>query len=54
MHVTLPVYARPDLLHCKRVLGVWVCMYKKGQVDWKWLTSFNDQINFVSRLYMTF
>ena len=49
MDVTLSVYAGPRHLHSKRVFGVWVCIYKKYQVDWKWLTIFNDQINFVSR-----
>ena len=33
MDVTLPVYVGPGLLHSKRVSGIWVCMYNKGQVD---------------------
>ena len=49
MEVTSPVCAGPDLLHGKRVLGVWVCMYKKGWVDWKGLTIFNNQISFLSK-----
>ena len=48
MDVTLPVYTGPGLLHNKRVSGVWVCMYKKGQVDWKGLTILNNQISFLS------
>ena len=30
MDVPSPVCSGPDLLHGKRVFGVWVCMYKKG------------------------
>ena len=49
MDVILSVYVGPGLLHSKRLYGVWVCIYKKCQIYWKWLTIFNDQINFVSR-----
>ena len=49
VEVTSPVGAVPDLLHGKRVLGVWVHMYKKSRVDSKGLTVFNNQISFLSR-----
>ena len=49
MEVTSPVCAGSDLLHGKRVLGVWVYMYKKSRVDSKGLTVFNNQISFLSR-----
>ena len=42
VEVTSPVCVGPDVLHGKRVLGIWVCMYKKGWVDWKGLTIFNN------------
>ena len=48
MDVTLSVYVGPSLLHSKRVFRVGVCMYKKGRVDWKWLTTFYNQISFLS------
>ena len=48
MVVTLPVYVGPGILHSKRVFGVWVCMYKKGWVNLKWLTIFYNQISFLS------
>ena len=46
MDVTLPVYVGPGLLHSKRVFGAWVCMYKKGQIDLKWLTISYNQLVF--------
>ena len=49
VEVTSPVCAGPDLVHGKRVLGVWVYMYKKSHVDWKGLTVFNNEISFLSR-----
>ena len=49
VEVTSPVCTVPDLLQGKRVLGVWVYMYKKSCVDWKGLTVFNNQISFLSR-----
>ena len=49
VEVTSPVCAVPDLLHGKRVLGVWVYMYMKSHFDWKVLTVFNNQISFLSR-----
>ena len=49
IEVTSPVCVGPDLLHGKRVLGVWVYMYKKSHVDSKGLTVFHNQISFLSR-----
>ena len=49
VEVTSPVCAVPDLLHGKRVLGIWVYMYKKSCVDWKGLTVFNKEVSFLSR-----
>ena len=54
VEVTSPVCAVPDLLHGKRVLGVWVYMYKKSHVDWKGLTVFNNQISFLSRGFVKY
>ena len=42
VEVTSPACAGPDLLHSKRVLRVWVYMYKKSCVGWKGLTLFNN------------
>ena len=54
MDVTLPVYIEPGLLHSKRVSGVWVFIYKKGQVDWKGLPIFINQISFLSNRSVNF
>ena len=54
MDAILSVYVRPGLLHSKRVIGVWVCMYKKHRVDWKGLTIFNNQISFLSNESVNF
>ena len=40
------MYVGPSLFYAKRVIGSEVCMYKKGWVDWKGLTFFNNQISF--------
>ena len=42
------------LLHAKIVFVGWVHMYKKGQVDWKWLSIFKKEITFLSECLKIF
>ena len=41
--VTPPVYAGQSLLNAKRLLGILVCMYKKGWVAWTGLVILNNE-----------